>query len=60
MLNPQCSEEKAYRRIAIFVKTHAPASDKNSIDRLLAYDKESLLEKADTILTNHPNEIDKI
>ena len=60
MLNRQCSEEKAYRLIATFVKAHVPAADRNSIDWLLAYDREGLLEKAGTILVNHPNEIDKI
>ncbi|HEY6542002.1 MAG TPA: hypothetical protein VIZ18_13750 [Ktedonobacteraceae bacterium] len=60
MLNRQCSEERAFQRIAIFVKMHVPTEDQNSIDWLLANDRQSLLNRAGSILVSQPNEIDKI
>jgi hypothetical protein len=60
MLNRQCSEEAAYQRIAIFVKQHIPLDDYNSIDLMLASDRQSLLDTARSILVYDPDEIDKI
>lgn len=60
MLNRQCSEDAAYHRLAIFIKKHIPLDDFSSIDRMLVYDKQKLLDTAQTILLDDPNEIDKI
>lgn len=60
MLNRQCSEEVAYRRIATFVKKNVPLDEHSSIDRLLAHDRQSLLDSARSILALDPDEIDKI
>jgi hypothetical protein len=60
MLNRQCSEEVAYQRIATFVKKHVPLDDHSSIERMLAYDNQSLLDWAHSILVYDPDEIDKI
>jgi hypothetical protein len=60
MLNRHCSEEAAYQRLATFVKQQMPLDDQSSIDRMLAYDRQSLLEHACSILVHNPDEIDKI
>jgi hypothetical protein len=60
MLNRQCSEEVAYKRLATFVKNHVPLDDHSSIERMLAQDRQSLLEHAQSLLVHDPDEIDKI
>ena len=60
MLNRQCSEEVAYQRLATFVKKHVPLDDHNYIDRMLAHDRQSLLDNARNILVHDPDEIDKV
>ena len=60
MLNRQCTEEVAYQRIARFVKKHVPLDQHSSIDRMLAFDKQSLLDRTLSILVHDPDEIDKI
>lgn len=60
MLNRHCSEEAAYQRLATFVKQQMPLDDQSSIDRMLAYDRQSLLERARSILVHDPDEIDEI
>jgi len=60
MLNRQCSEDAAYRRLATFVKKHVPLDDRSSIDRMLASDRQSLLDSTRSILIHDPDEIDKI
>ena len=60
MLNRQCSEEVAYQRLAAFAKKHVPLDDYSYIDRMLAYDRLTLLEKVHNILVHDPDEIDKI
>ena len=60
MLNHQCSEEVAYQRLAAFVKKHIPSDNQSDVDRMLAQDRQSLLDSARNILAHDPNEIDKI
>jgi hypothetical protein len=60
MLNRQCSEEAAYQRLAIFVKKYVPLDDQGYIDRMLAQDRQSLLDSARNILVHVPDEIGKI
>lgn len=60
MLNRQCLEEEAYRRIATFVKSHVPLDEYSTIDSMLAYDRQSLLDRALSILVSDPDAIDKI
>ena len=60
MLNRQCSEEVAYQRLAAFVKKHVPFNDQSYVDRMLAQDRQSLLDSARNLLVQDPNEIDKI
>ncbi len=60
MVNHRCSEEVAYQRLATFVKKHVPLDDHNYIDRMLAHDRQSLLDSARNILVHDPDEIDKI
>ncbi len=60
MLNRQCSEEVAYRRIATFVKKHVPLDDHSYIESMLAHDRQLLIEKAQEILVQDSNAIDKI
>lgn len=60
MLNRQCSEEVAYQRLAAFVKKHVRLEDQNSIDSMLAHNRQSLLEYARNILVDEPDEIDEI
>jgi len=60
MIHRQCSEEVAYQRIAAFVKKHAPMDDHSLIERMLADDRQSLLESARRIFVRDPNGIDKI
>jgi predicted small secreted protein len=59
-LNRQCSEEVAYQRLATFVKHHEPFDDHSSIDRMVAHDRQGLLEKARRLLVDDPDAIDKI
>jgi hypothetical protein len=60
MLNHQCSEDVAYQRLATFFKKHVPLDDHSSVDKMLAYDRQSLLDSARSILVHDPDEIDKI
>ncbi len=60
MLNRQCSEEVAYQRIATFVKERVLFDEHSSIDSMLAHDRQSLLDRALSILVHDPGEIDKI
>jgi glucan phosphoethanolaminetransferase (alkaline phosphatase superfamily) len=60
MLNRQCSEEVAYQRIAAFVKSYVPFDEHSSIDRMLAHDRQSLVERALSILVYDQDAIDKI
>ncbi len=60
MLNRRCSEEAAYERLATFVKNHVPLEDQNSIDRMVAHDRQSLLDRAQHILVHDPDKIDDI
>jgi hypothetical protein len=57
-LNRQCSEIVAYQRLATFVKKHVPAD--GSIERMVAYDRQCLLERAQGLLVQDPGAIDKI
>ena len=60
MLNRQCSEEAAYQRLAAFVKKYISLDDTSDIDWLLRYDRQSLIDKAQNILIDNPDEIEKI
>lgn len=60
MLNHQCSEEVAYQRIATHIKKHVPLDDQSYIDRMLAQDRQSLLDQARDLFFHNSNEIDKI
>ena len=60
MLNRQCSEESAYKRLAVFVKRHAPLDEYSAIDMMLASNKQRLIDMVQDILASDPNEIDKI
>ena len=60
MLNRQCSEEVAYQHLARFVKKHVPLDEQSSIDRMLALDRQSLIDRTQSILVHDPDEIDKI
>ena len=60
MLNRQCSEEVAYKRVAAFVKRHVPMDDYPSIERMMAQDRRRLIERAQRLLASDPDEIDKI
>jgi hypothetical protein len=60
MLNRRCSEEVAYQRLAAFVKKHTSFDDFSDIDRMLADDRQSLIDKAQQILVSDPDAIDKI
>ena len=59
-MHNQCSEEAAYQRLAAFVKRHTPLDDQSSADYLLAHNKRRLVELAQRILLNNPDEIDEI
>lgn len=59
-LRRRCSEEAAYQRIAAFVKNHTLLAEHSVIDRLLTNDRQRLLEPAQNILRQHPDEIDEI
>lgn len=60
MLNRQCSEEAAYQRVAAFNKKHVPLNEHSTIDRMLAHDRQTLLDSARSKLVHDPDEIDKI
>ena len=60
MLNRQCSEESAYKRLAVFVKRHAPLDEYSAIDMMLASNRQRLIDMVQDILASDPNEIDKI
>jgi len=60
MLNRQCSEETAYWRIKEFVKKHVPLDEHSTIDRIFVQDRQSLLDRALSILVHISSEIDKI
>ena len=59
-LHDQCSEEAAYQRLAVYVKRHVPPGEWSSVDYMLAYDRQRLLELAQRILIRNPDEIDVI
>ncbi len=59
-LKGQCSEEAAYQRLASFVKKHVPLDNSSSIERMLVYDRQSLLQIAQGFSVQNPAEIDKI
>ncbi len=59
-LNRQCSEEEAYQRLATFVKRHRPFDDHDYIDKMVASDRQGLLERARSLLIDDPDEIDKV
>lgn len=60
MLNRQCSEESAYKRLAVFMKSHAPIDEYSTIDMMLASNRQRLIDMVQDILASDPNEIDKI
>lgn len=60
MLNRQCSEESAYKRLAVFMKSHAPIDEYSTIDMMLASNRHRLIDMVQDILASDPNEIDKI
>jgi len=60
MINRQCSEEVAYQHLARFVKKHVPLDEQSSIDRMLALERPSLIDRTQSILVHDPDEIDKI
>lgn len=60
MINRQCSEERAYQHLARFVKKHVPLDEHSSIDRMLALDSQSLIDRTQSILVHAPDELDKI
>ena len=60
MLNRQCSEEGAYQHLARFVKKHVPLDEQSSIERMLALERPSLIDRTQSILVHDPDEIDKI
>lgn len=55
-----CSEEAAYQRIAAFVRNYTPLNEHPMIDRFFADDRQGLLELAQDILRQEPDEIDEI
>ena len=59
-LNRQCSEEEAYHRLATFVKKKVPFDEHSYIDRMLAHNRQSIVERAQSLVVDDPNEIDKI
>jgi hypothetical protein len=59
-LHNQCSEEVAYQRLATFVKRHVPLDEQPSIEHMVVYDRQGLLELAQRILVHNPVEIDEI
>jgi hypothetical protein len=60
MINRQCSEEIAFQHIARFVKKHVPLDEHSCIDRMLALDRQSLIDRTQSILVQAPDELDKI
>jgi 3-phosphoglycerate kinase len=58
MLNRQCSEDAAFKRIATFVKNNMALADNGPIVSIS--DKQDLLDIARTILAREPDAIDKI
>ena len=60
MINRQCSEEVAYQHLARFVKKHVPLDEQSSIERMLALERPSLIDRTQSILVHDPDEIDKI
>ncbi len=59
-LNRQCSEVASYQRLATFVKKHVPVDGSSSIECILAHDRQRLLERAQGLLVQDPDAIDKI
>ena len=59
-LNRQCSEEAAYQRVATFVKQHVQFDDSSALERMVAYDRQSLLVLAQSLLVHDPHAIDMI
>lgn len=59
-LRRRYSEEVAYQRIAAFVKKHVLLNDQSYIESLLAHDRQSLLELAQSLLVHFPDEVDEI
>ena len=59
-LNRQCSEVASYQRLATFVKKHVPIDGSSSIECMIAHDRQRLLERAQGLLVQDPDAIDKI
>jgi len=59
-LNRRCSEEVAYQRLAAFVKKHIPLDDYPDLERVVAYDRSYLLERAQSLLRHDPDELENI
>lgn len=60
MLNRCCSEEVAYQRLAIFIKSHIPLDDHSYVDEMLAENRQRLLDITHRILVYDEHEIEKI
>jgi hypothetical protein len=59
-LSRQCSEVVAFQRLATFVKNHVPVDDSSFIERMVAHDRQRLLERAQSFLVEDPDAIDKM
>jgi hypothetical protein len=59
-LRYQTSEEAAYQRLAAFVKARVLPDQQSSIDHMVIYDRQKLLELAQRFLMHDPDDIDKI
>jgi hypothetical protein len=59
-LNRQCSEVASYQRLATFVKKHVPVDGSSSIECMLTHDRQLLVERAQDLLVQDPDAIDKI
>jgi hypothetical protein len=59
-LHRQCSEVASYQRLATFVKKHVPVDGSSSIECMVAHDRQRLLERAQGLLVQDPDAIDKI
>ena len=59
-LSHQCSEPVAYQLLATFVKKHLPADGSSSIELMAACERQRLLERAQGLLTQDPDAIDRM
>lgn len=59
-MHNQYSEEAAYQRLAAFVIRHIPLDEQSTVYDSLAHNRRRLLELAQRILQNNPDEIDAI